>query len=121
MIIRDEQFRVLSESYHARRRNHILKKLREEYGFLCQECSDEEALDKVDAAMEDARTLGIATDEDTIRLAALAFLPEDLRNDPLIASVLVRVLNNESWEPRKRLDFLHKHILSRVALTPSRH
>lgn len=119
LTIRSKQLETLESAHRSRRRTRIWRIISAHHANLCHGVSDEDALERIDMAIKDGRALGIVADEDVVRLAVLAFLPENVRYDPIIASVLIRVLNNEDWEPAKRLDFLHKHIVARVYFAPS--
>lgn len=116
LIIRPGQFATLEKTYRSQRRAQIWAAIRANYADLCDGVSDEDALKRIDEAIEDGKALGIVADTDVVRLAALAFLPREVLQDPMIASVLIRVLNNDEWESEKRLDFLHKHVVARVRL-----
>lgn len=114
LLIRPKQFAALESAYRSRRRTQIWAVIRANYADLCDGVSTEDALKRIDEAIEDGKALGIVADTDVVRFAVLAFLSEEVLHDPTIASVLIQILNNDEWEPVKRLDFVHKHVVARV-------
>jgi hypothetical protein len=72
---------------------------------------DEDALHRVDAAIDDGKAIGITHDDDLVRLASLAFLPEPLRSDPRTVRIITRVLSRQDWEPMQRLDFIETFVI----------
>lgn len=112
-IIRNSQLEVLENDFRIRRRSYIWSTIKTEYADLCGDVSNQEGIRLVGEAIEDGKALGIVADSDVVRFAVLALLPEKTLCDPIMSSVLIRVLNNDEWEPAKRLDFLHKHVVNR--------
>jgi len=113
MQIRSEQFFLLEANFRARRRDRLLKEVRL---FLLNmpSMADVEALRRIDEAIEDGKLINITRDEDLVRFAALAFLPESVLGEPSFASALVRTLNRDQWAASKRLDFIYRHLVGNL-------
>ena len=114
-VLRRDQLETLTEDYRLRRRERIWRDLCAQYPHLVPVGTpDDSALRVIDDAVEDGKVLGITRHPDLLSFAALYFLPEQFRQDPLIAGVLMRTLNRVEWAPEKRLEFLHRHVVVRV-------
>lgn len=115
-VLRSDQLEALTEDYRLRRRERIWRDLCAQYSHLVPGGTpNDDALRVIDDAVEDGKVLGITRHPDMVSFAALYFLPERFRQDPLIAGVLMRTLNRVEWSPEKRLSFLHRHVVVRVA------
>ncbi len=105
----------LEADYRRRRRVAMLRRVRALPRHNAAGMDDQEALFRIDVAIEDGKAVGIVQDEDVLRLVALAFLPDTVRADPAVARVLTRVLCRVEWEPASRLDFLDAHVIRRTS------
>jgi len=119
MQVTSEQFSALEKDFRKRRRERLLTAVRSLLGHMPNAISDADALRRINEAIEDGKMINITTDEDLIRFAALAFLPDSVLRDPVITSSLVRTLNRDEWESSKRLDFIYAHVVNKlIPLSP---
>ena len=106
----EQQVSAINAAHLEKRNQRFLEELRR-LKWVPAGMSDEQALERIKAAVDDGRKLDIIDDEDAVRMAALAFLPEKTRNDQRIAQLVTTVLNNTDSPAQERLDFIFRQIL----------
>ena len=103
LTISPEQFGALEGAYRVRRRAGILAAVRAMPARTAAGLDDATVLERIDAAIADGKDVGITKDQDVVRLAALAFLPEPQRSDPTVGRLLTHLLRCEELPPAARL------------------
>lgn len=90
------------------------KRLRARYPAKAREINDVHLEEMVRAALAACPLLEITETRDTFRTIALRVLvtPEQ-KQSKLVEGALLRIMCNLQWSPKKRLDFVYKHILDR--------
>ena len=109
-----KQREALELDFRRRRRLRILAEISKRFPDLVSKISEDAALLLINDAIQDGKSLGIVEDNDVIRFASLAFLPQQTRHHPAVASLLIRILNRDAWPASKRLDFIYKNIMPKL-------
>ena len=107
----ETQFDKQKDSKQANRNLRIWQAVKSNFPDICQQIPKDNALDITNTAIEDAEQINITEDEDLIYFVGLAFLPEEIRNDPWVSSMLIRFLNRVDTPAPVRLEFIYKHVL----------
>ncbi len=95
-----------------------VKRLRARYPVHAGRFTDAELEEMVRAALNACPLLHITETRDVFRLIALRVLiTQEQKQSKLIEGALLRILCNLSWNPKKRLDFVYKHIINRPVST----
>ena len=105
------QFRGIEENYRRQRRSRLAVAFKMHNVDLLTNISDEQLMDCIDLTIADGKALGITEDDDIIDCVAIGFILRDKNGNPEINALVYRVLNNQAWDARKRLDFIWTKIL----------
>ena len=90
------------------------KRLRARYPDQTRELDDAQLEEVVRAALAACAPLEITETPDVFRTIALRVLvtPEQ-KQSKLVEGTLLRIMCNRAWSPKKRLDFVYKHLIGR--------
>lgn len=111
ITLKSKEFASIEVGFQERRRRTLLATLRED-GTMRADLPDAAARAQIDAIVEDGKTLGIVDDPDVIRLAQIAFLPEEIRRHPIVGRSLMAVLLDLGQPASDRLDFIFRRVLA---------
>lgn len=104
---------AIETNYKNRRREELWSKFKADYPVLSKNIKDKKGIEIISGCVDDGKKLDIIDNVDIIRFSALAFLPEKIRHDDWLSSIIIRILHNENLSAKERLSFLFDNVIDK--------
>lgn len=118
MIIRSDQMNQMQAAFDASQARDFAARLRQVYPSETADVSAEDLLAGVESDLRLAAALGFDDDDDLWRFVQLRYWPVELLSQEHLQSTILIVLTRTEWPAAKRLNFLERHVRTRVAGAP---